>query len=530
MMTPTTTTTPFAALAIAAVSSSFLHAEVKPNPLFTDGAVLQRGQAVPVWGTARDGEKVSVSIGGQTLTTTAAGGMWRVELKPLTAGGPFTLTIAGENTVTVNNVLVGEVWVCSGQSNMEWPFNKAANAEEERPKALYPKIRMFTVEKTVSIKPLAEAKGSWVECAPESVGGFSAVGYFFARDLYQKLGIPVGMIHTSWGGTPAQAWTSIEGLGEDPELKGHADAAKFALENYSAATAAYPAKLDEFNVAKSAWDEAVGKSHQEALKVWNEQTAKAKEAGQPLPPKPVPASPQPVAPIGPDGNHNSETTLSNGMLNPIIPYAIKGAIWYQGESNAKQARLYRTLFPAMIADWRTRWNQGNFPFLFVQIAPYNAQPPEIREAQFLTLGKSENTAMAVTTDVGNAKDIHPTRKEPVGQRLALAARALAYGEKIEYSGPLYQSMAAKGNKVAIGFTHTGGGLVAKDGDLKGFTIAGADGRFVPAEAVIEGSNVIVSAEGVAEPKAVRYGWENVPDVNLFNQEGLPASPFRTDVD
>jgi len=522
--------TPFTALILAAVSSGFLYAEVKPNPLFTEGAVLQRGQAVPVWGTARDGEKVSVAIGDQKLSTTAVDGTWRVKLKPLSAGGPFTLTITGDNTVTVNNVLVGEVWVCSGQSNMEWPFARAANAADEGPKANYPKIRMFTVAKTIAIQPLTEAKGSWVECSPQSVGGFSAVGYFFARDLYQKLGIPVGMIHTSWGGTPAQAWTSLEGLGKDPELKGYFDTANKSLESYPAATATYQVKLDEFKAAKTVWDETVGKPFQKSLDVWNEETAKAKTAGQPLPPKPTLASPQPAAPKGPEGNQNSETTLFNGMLNPIIPYAIKGSIWYQGESNAGQARLYRTLFPAMIADWRTRWNQGNFPFLFVQIAPFNGQPPEIREAQLLTLAKSKNTAMTVITDVGNATDIHPTRKEPVGQRLALAARALAYGEKIEYSGPLYQSMKAKGDKISLSFTHTGAGLVAKDGELKGFTIAGADGKFVPAKAEIKGSAVIVSAEGVGDPKAARYGWANFPEVNLTNKEGIPASPFRTDGD
>ena len=517
----------FATLAFAASS---LHAEVKPNPLFTDGAVLQRGQAVPVWGTARDGEKVSVTLGDQKLITTAANGTWRVKLKPLTAGGPFTLTITGDNIVTVNNVMVGEVWVCSGQSNMEWPFNRAANAAEEASKAVYPKIRMFTVAKTISMQPLSEAKGSWIECSPKSVGNFSAVGYFFARDLYQKLGIPVGMIHTSWGGTVAQAWTSQEGLRGDPQLKSYADAAQSALDNYPAAVAAFQPKIVEFKAAKAVWDETVGKPYQETLKAWNEETAKAKAASQPLPPKPVPASPQPTAPKAPDGNQNSECALFNGMVNPIIPYSIKGAIWYQGESNANQSRLYRSLFPAMIADWRTRWNQGNFPFLFVQIAPYNGQPPEIREAQMLTLAKSPNTAMAVTTDVGEATDIHPTQKEPVGQRLALAARALAYGEKLEYSGPLYQSMAINGEKIALTFTHTGGGLVAKDGELKGFTIAGADAKFVPAKAEIKGPNIIVSAAGVTEPKAVRYGWANVPDVNLCNKEGLPASPFRTDVD
>jgi len=528
-MTPKSIPT-FSALAITAVISGPLHADVKPNALFTDGAVLQRGQPVPVWGTARDGEKVTVDFNGQKVSTTAADGKWSVSLKPLKEGGPFTMKITGDDAVTVNNLLVGEVWVCSGQSNMEFKFNRTANAMEEGPKAVFPKIRMFTVKRKTSVKLLTEAEGGWVECSPQTVGGFSAVGYFFARDLYQKLGVPVGMIHTSWGGTPAQAWTSLEGFGTDPELKGYVDAAKQNLAGYDAAAAAYPARLEEFNAKSKEWDESVGKVYQETLKTWNEDVAKAKQAGQPLPPKPTPSTPQPKAPAGPEGGAGDPTTLFNGMVAPIIPYGIKGAIWYQGESNASQSKQYRTLFPAMIADWRARWKQGDFPFFFVQIAPFNGQPPEIREAQFLTLAKSKNTAMAVTTDVGNAADIHPTQKEPVGQRLAFAARALTYGEKIEYSGPLYDSMVAKDGKIAISFTHLGGGLVAKDGELKGFTIAGEDKKFVPAEAKIQGSAIVVSAEGVTKPTAVRYGWTNVPDVNLFNKEGLPASPFRTDVD
>jgi len=458
-----------AVMAAVTVSSTFLHAEVKPNALFTDGAVLQRGQAVPVWGTANDGERVSIEFNGQKVETTAQGGKWSVSLKPLEAGGPFTMTISGENTVTVNDVMVGEVWVCSGQSNMEWNFNATATADAERPKAKYPEVRMFTVNKSIAVLPQAEAAGSWVACSPETVNGFSAVGYFFARDLYQELGIPVGMIHTSWGGTPAQAWTSVEGFEGHAELKGYQDAAK---------------------------------------------------------------SIQGMDPAKPDGkfDQNTASTLYNGMIAPIVPYAIKGSIWYQGESNSGQAKEYRTLFPAMIADWRAKWNQGDFPFYFVQIAPHKDMSPEIREAQLLTLAASENTAMAVTTDVGDAEDIHPRQKEPVGQRLALAARALVYGEKIEYSGPHYESMKADGNKAELTFSHVGGGLVAKDGDLKGFTIAGADGKFVPAIAEIKGDRIVVSGEGVAEPKAVRYGWTNVPDVNLFNKEGIPASPFRTDVD
>ena len=515
--------------AIAAVISCPLHADVKPNPLFTDGAVLQRGQPVPVWGTARDGENVTVEFAGQSVGTTAANGKWSVNLKPLKEGGPFTMKISGDNPVTLHNLLVGEVWVCSGQSNMEWRFSRTHNAKEEGPKADFPGIRMFTVKKKVSAKPLEEAEGNWVVCSPETVGGFSAVGYFFARDLHQKLGVPVGMIHTSWGGTPAQAWTSLEGFGTDPELKGYADAAAQRLATCDADLAAYPAKLEEFQAKAKEWEETVGKAHQQALESWKAATAQAKNAGQTAPPKPAPSAPQPKAPPHPDGGPGNPSSLYNGMLAPVIPYGIKGAIWYQGESNAQQWRQYRTLFPAMIADWRARWKQGDFPFLFVQIAPFKGQPPEIREAQFLTLSKVKNTAMAVTTDVGDANDIHPTRKEPVGQRLALAARALAYGDQIEYSGPLYDSMVARDGKIILSFKHVGGGLIAMDGDLKGFTIAGGDGKFVPAQATIEGSTVVVSAGAVANPVAVRYGWANVPDVNLFNKEGLPASPFRTDV-
>lgn len=518
------------AVAIAVVISGTLHADVKPNPLFTDGAVLQRGQPVPVWGTARDGEKVTVEFAGQKVSATAANGKWSVTLKPLKEGGPFTMQVSGDNAVTVNNLLVGEVWVCSGQSNMEWTFSKAHNAKEEAPKADFPQIRMFTVKKKVSGKPLTDADGGWVGCSPQTVGGFSAVGYFFARDLYQKLGVPVGMIHTSWGGTPAQSWTSLEGFGAEPELKGYLDSATRKLASYDADLAAHAAKMEEFTAKSKEWNETVGKAYQETLKAWGEATAQAKKDGQPLPPKPAPSSPQPKAPPHPDGGPGEPASLYNGMLAPIIPYGIKGAIWYQGESNAGQSKQYRTLFPAMIADWRARWKQGDFPFLFVQIAPFNGQPPEIREAQFLTLAKVKNTAMAVTTDVGDATNIHPGKKEPVGQRLALAARALAYGEKIEYSGPLYDSMLVKDGKAAISFKHVGGGLVAKDGELKGFTIAGEDGKFVPAQATIQGATVVVSAAEVASPKAVRYGWANVPDVNLFNKEGLPASPFRTDVD
>lgn len=517
-------------LAVAALATCPLRAEVKPNPLFTDGAVLQRGQPIPVWGTARDGEKVTVEIDQQKVSTTAAAGVWKVMLQPLKEGAPRTMTIRGDNSVVLRNLLVGEVWVCSGQSNMAWQFNRIDNAKQEGPKADYPKIRMFTVARKTSAKPLSEASGRWIECSPETVGDFSAVGYFFARDLHKKLRVPVGMIHTSWGGTPAEAWTSLEGFAGHPELAAYAQSAGKRLNGYQEAMATYQDRLADFQQKSREWNQTFGKRHQEALAAWKKAEADAKQAGLKPSPRPAPPSPQPKAPPHPDGTSGDPAALFNAMVAPIIPYGIKGAIWYQGESNAKKARQYRTLFPALIADWRKRWNLGDFPFFFVQIAPHQTQPPEIREAQFLTLAKVKNTAMAVITDHGNATDIHPLRKEPVGQRLALAARALTYGEKIEYSGPLYDSMKTEKDRIILNFRHTGGGLVAKGGDLKGFTIAGQDGKFVPARAEIRGSTVVVSAEGVADPKAARYGWTHVPDVNLFNKEGLPASPFRTDVD
>jgi sialate O-acetylesterase len=504
-----------------------LSGEVKPNPLFADGAVLQRDQEVPVWGTARDGEKVFVEFGDQKLSTTAAGGKWRVNLKPLTAGGPFTLKISGDNVVTINNVLVGEVWVCSGQSNMQFPLGGSASGPREIPKANFPKIRLFSVPRKTSVKPLAEVEGSWAECSPETARHFSAVAYFFGRDLHQKLGVPVGLIHSSWGGTPAQAWTSIEGLRKEPVLEGYVAAAAKNEQNLPAAAAAYPAKAAEYEKKLKAWDALAGPGYEQKLEQWRRACATAKKDGKPMPKLGVPLKPKPPVPA--EGSSQTPTVVFNGMIAPIIPYGIKGAIWYQGEGNAGNGRQYRTLFPTLITDWREKWKQGDFPFLFVQLAPFNRQPPEIREAQLLTLSKSPNTAMAVTTDVGDLTDIHPKQKEPVGQRLALAARAVAYGEKIEFSGPMLEAMKIESGKAILKFTHTGTGLVAKDGPLRDFTIAGEDKQFVPAQAEIRGSEIVVSSDKVAAPVAVRYGWGTY-EGNLFNAERLPASPFRTDVD
>jgi sialate O-acetylesterase len=432
-----------------------LRAEVKPHALFSDGAVLQRGIEVPVWGTAGDGEKVTVRFAGQTVTTTASKGEWKVRLQKMRASTTAqTMTLAGLNTVEIKNLQVGDVWVCGGQSNMQFPMAKftgwqtgVENAQEVIAKANDPMIRLFTVPRQGNPQPQRDVGGNWSECSSQSVAGFSAVAYFFGRDLRQAKKVPVGLISANVGATAAAPWTSRRAVEAHPELQS-----------------------------------IVGAS----------------------------------------------SALYNAMIAPLQPFAIAGVIWYQGESDTAAAQIYQTLFPALIKGWRDEWGQGEFPFLFAQITPHNEMKPEIREAQLLTWQKTPKTAMVVTTDVGSATDIHPRNKEPVGARLALAARAVAYGEKIEYSGPVYQSMKVVGQRAVLTFTHLGGGLVAQAGELKGFTIAGDDKKFVPAMAKIEGGTVVVAAKEVAKPVAVRYGWSNVPDVNLFNKAGLPATPFRTD--
>jgi sialate O-acetylesterase len=433
-------------------------------------------------------------------------GKWKVvlELAPDLAGGPYTLTIKGKNTITLKNVYVGEVWICSGQSNMEWPVSLTRNADEAIEKAKNPKIRLFTVPKNTSDKPLAGFKGDpkWSECNPDTVKGFSAVAYFFGRDLHKALNVPVGLIHTSWGGTRAEAWTSRPVLESHDEWKGEFPA-------YAKAKANYPAALDKYI---------------DDLKKYKE-TFKANPDTDAAPP----------APPGFPRHANSPSVLYNAMIAPLLPYAVKGAIWYQGESNAGKAYAYRKLFPTMIQNWRDDWKEGDFPFLFVQLAPWISKGDksdqtwaELREAQLLTTRKLKNAGMAVITDVGDANDIHPRKKEPVGARLALAARALAYGQKIEYSGPIYKSMAVEGDKAVLTFGHIGKGLEAKGENLQGFTLAGEDNVFHPAEAEIKGDKVVVRSDKVAKPVAVRYGWSNNPTVNLWNKDGLPASPFRTD--
>ena len=482
-------------------------ANVKPNSLFSDNMVLQRGVAVPIWGTAKDSETITIQFQKQKVTTVAKDGKWMIKLKPLKAGGPFTMTIFGSDTITIKNILVGEVWVCSGQSNMEmllssaWP-KPIVNWKEEAAAANYPEIRQYRVGRKASDTLVSDANSSWVICDSVSVKNFTAVGYFFARDLYKQLKVPIGMLFSSVGGTPAQDWTRRATLEANPTLK-------VLAEEYDKAKSDYPAALAKYK-----------KELPTLMAKWVADTLAAATLHKPLPSKPS----------GPRNPLEGAGGLYNAMINPLIPYAIKGVVWYQGESNKNNPKQYQTLFPTMITDWRSVWAQGDFPFLYVQVAPYNAMPPEIREAQLLTLAKVPNAAMVVTTDCGDSTAIHPSLKQPVGNRLSLAARALAYKEKIEYSGPLFDNYVIKDNTVELSFTHIGKGLMAKDGELKGFTIATENKKFVPAKAEIVGNKIIVSSPDINYPAAVRYGWSNMPDVNLFNADGLPASPFRTDVE
>jgi sialate O-acetylesterase len=494
-------------------------AEVKLHSLFTDHMVLQRGISVPIWGWADDGEQVTVEFRGKTVTTKAKDGRWMVKLGKLKAGGPDELKVSGGNSLTVRDVLVGEVWVASGQSNMEWAMRNSFEPEADIKGARNPGLRLFTVPKLKANEPVRDVKAPWQECSPDAVAGFSAVAYYFGEFLQAELDVPVGMIHTSWGGSPAEVWMSEQVLAANPDYK------RDIVEAYSAQL----------------------KTFEEAVAQFEAEEAEAKREGKPF------SKRRPWVTWKP-------SELYNGMIAPIIPYAIKGAIWYQGESNAGRAHQYRTLFPDMVTNWRKDWGQGDFPFLQVQLAPFQAirdQPTnsawaELREAQVYATEVLPKVGVAVITDYGDEKDIHPKWKKPVAHRLSLAARKIAYGENLVWSGPRYRSLKVKGDKAIVSFDHTDEGLFARygagrqggaegsgriiyyaglgrvTGELLGFSIAGEDRKFVWAKAEIDGNKVVVSSPQVPNPVAVRYGWADFPVVNLYNSADLPASPFRTD--
>lgn len=480
--------------------------DVAMTSVFGDNMVLQREINIPVWGTADPGERITVSIDDNEAKTTAGNdGHWLVKLDIMSAGGPFKMTVKGKNSITFTNVMVGEVWVCSGQSNMQWPIKNQKNVENDVASANYPNIRFFTVDRVTKQTPQYEFSGKkpmWTVCTPETVVPFSAVAYFFGRQMHRELGIPVGLIHSSWGGSPAESWTTRESLVTDPELDPILVRWIDIIEKYPYAKQQYDKELAEWNKAK-----AEGKQ----------------------------VSSMPRPPLGPEHFHYP-SCLYNAMISPLLPYGIGGVIWYQGESNAGRAFQYRKLFPTMIRDWRMAWKQGDFPFLFVQLANFRQTVPEpgdsdwaeLREAQLMTLSLP-NTAMAVAIDIGEADNIHPQNKQEVGRRLALGAYKVAFNMDIVHSGPLYHSMYVGNGKIHLRFTETGSGLIAKGGNpLKGFAIAGKNRDFVWADAKIEGNEVVVWSDEVPDPVAVRYAWANNPVCNLYNREGLPASPFRTD--
>jgi len=488
--------------------AAHLGADVRLPGIIQSHMVLQRDVAVPIWGWAEPEEEITVTLAGQTKSATAgADGKWTVKLDPLTAGGPHTMTIAGANTITLEDILVGEVWLCSGQSNMAMTVAGVRDAEQEAAAADLPQIRMATLTRQAAPEPQEDCPvRAWQVCSPETVKGFSATAYFLGRHLHQHLNVPIGLINSSWGGTCVEAWTSREALAQ-------LESGRALIEKWQKMAAEYD-------------PEAAQQAYEKRLAEWQEKV-KGIPAGEPRPRKPTP-------PIHPEKNQNAPGTLYNGMIAPLVPFAIRGAAWYQGERNSNSvtdAYEYREELPALIGNWRQVWGQGEFPFLFVQLPNFAGKQadalPLNRESMLLSL-RTPNTAMAITIDIGETDNIHPKNKQDVGERLGLAARAIAYGENLVASGPVYRSMEIQDSQVILTFNHIGSGLVARGGELREFAIAGEDRHFVPARAEIKADTVVVWSDEVVEPVAVRYGWASDPRCNLYNQEGLPASPFRTD--
>jgi sialate O-acetylesterase len=492
--------------------SSLSAADLAFAGIFTDHAVLQRDVASHVWGWGDPNEKVTVAFAGQSKSVTAdASGKWMVKLDAMSAsaeGRDLIVQSSIKNRqAKIADVLVGDVWLCSGQSNMHFQLKSDQNAAKEISAANHPLLRYFTVEHNFDQKPCVNVAGAWKAVSPATAADCSAVAYYFGKDLTLKLGVPVGLVVSSVGGTRIESWMRSETLtatGQSGSL----------IEKWSKVSP------EEFKNIATVYREF----QRQRDEIYPQAVKAAKAKGAPVPPAPV---------MPKQRCHDCPSGLHNGMIDPLEALSMRGAIWYQGESNSSQSASYEKLLPAMIADWRRVWG-AEFPFLFVQLAPYKNTHPAFREAQLRIWQKTPHTAMVVTTDVGNAENIHPTQKQPVGSRLALAARSLSYGDKVEYSGPVFESIKIEGNRSVISFTHLGKGLMVQ-GDalkgfnsLKGFAMAAADGKFLSAHAVIEGDTVVITSEKIAKPVAVRYGWAMVPEGNLFNREGLPAVPFRTD--
>jgi sialate O-acetylesterase len=515
--------------AFSLLAAASLHADVKLPTLFSDHIVLQRAKPVAVWGWADPGEEVTVKFGDQSKKATAdKDGAWKVKLDELKASSePAELRIKGKNEIVLQDVLVGEVWICSGQSNMGFTVDRAINAADEIAKSANPQIRMFMVPLTTADEPQKDlvkrdAKSAWLAADPKNTGGFTAAGYFFGRELQRELKVPIGLINTSWGGTRAEAWTSKPALEAVPTCKAIIAGWDEALQNYDAAKD--KEKHDAFAKLVKAKIEKI----------------KADNAKPGATPQPVPQAARPWE--DQSKSQHRPAVLFNAMIAPIVPFTARGAIWYQGESNQGRAVQYLTLLPTMIKDWRKQWGDS-LSFYIVQLAGYGnnkPQPPEVGAAdtwaelqwtQLQTAITLPKCGIAVTNDIGEEKDIHPKNKQEVGRRLALQALAKDYGRKdLVPGGPIYGGGDTMGNKYMISFSNIGGGLKTRDGgELKGFIIAGEDKVWKPAKAKIVGKQVQVWNEEIAKPAAVRYFWQSWnPEANLVNKEGLPASVFRTD--
>ncbi|MBV9762923.1 MAG: sialate O-acetylesterase [Acidobacteriaceae bacterium] len=481
-------------------------AEVRLPRILSSHAVLQRDRPIHVWGWSEAGENISVSFKGATRTAQGDRlGRWSVYFPPQAAGGPFQLTVTGANRIVLDDILIGDVWFASGQSNMEMPLNGfpgsavVKDAAAEISHADNPNLRLLFISHKAAQFPLEDfdQRDEWTLCTPETAAKFSAVAYFFGRDIAAQEHVPIGLIDSSWGGTPGEAWVSLDSLAADASLMPiFATWAKMANEETD---------VPATKIAEKREDNAARAAHR----------------------------PLPEHPWHPDAASWDPSWLFNGMVAPALEFAIRGVIWYQGETNSalERAPLYERVFSTLIGDWRTHWRQGDFPFLYVQISSFDSTPhevwPMVREAQRRTLSLA-NTAMAVTIDVGDPGNVHPSDKQTVGARLALAARAIAYREDVPYSGPLFQQAAGQDRSLRVWFTHAEDGLIAKNGPLQGFEIAGEDRRFVEADARIDGKTVIVANPQVAKPMYVRYGWRNAPQINLYNSAGLPASPFTSE--
>ncbi len=493
----------FITIFFSTLFTSLLHAQIKLPAIISDHMILQQNAEVALWGWASPGETIAITNSWDRKTTKVTAdtsGKWLTHIKTTKAGGPYNLTFTGKNKLEIKDILLGEIWLASGQSNMEFFIGKMQNPsytgvinyEEVIKDAEHPGIRTIDVPNKVADEPQSDFEGEWKLCTAKTIDTFSAVAYFFAREINKATGYPVGIINATWGGTPAEAWTKKEVLQGDTNFVP-------ILERYQKALEVFPTENEKY---------------MQAVAKWEADTSKTKSA-------------KPRGPLGPTHNH-SPSKLYNGMIVPIQPYTLKGVIWYQGESNAARAYQYRRLFPAMINSWRDDWKAPKLPFYFVQISPHRSQNPEIRDAQLYVYRTIPNTGMAVTTDNGDSLDIHPRNKELVGKRLSLWALHNEYGKKdIITSGPLYKSMKIEGNKIRITFDFDKG-LTAKGNDLTEFTIAGEDQVFVPANAKIENNTVVVWSDAIKNPKSVRFAWRNIPKPNLYNVAGLPASPFRTD--